>query len=242
MLKTAQAKASNQPLETYAPIARMLLTMDDGELTRMRYKFEICYPLAKEGIAFLKYPIFHSLAEQQGVTLGSSYKGSDNARLFTDHIAEAQRNMFYQSSADIHFISFMMDGSTDSGNEEQDIIFVVYCKIDEHTKEIRFHTTYILGILNPTFTTAGGLLGCLQIALDNLDVKICNKDDLLGNESCPVLVGGGTDGASVNVGVHSGTKARMQDELPWLFWSWCFSHRLELACKNACESFVFQCQ
>ena len=26
---------------------------------------------------------------------------------------------------------------------------------------------------------------------------------------------------------------------PWLFWAWCFSYRLELACKDACTSSLF---
>ncbi len=54
-----------------------------------------------------------------------------------------------------------------------------------------------------------------------------------------MLVGGGTDVASVNIGIHSGMWAQVQKTAPWLFWSWCFSHLLELACKDACTSKVF---
>ena len=49
----------------------------------------------------------------------------------------------------------------------------------------------------------------------------------------PVLVGGSTDGTSVNIGVHNGMKGQMQSALPWLHWAWCYSHHLELACKDA---------
>ena len=31
----------------------------------------------------------------------------------------------------------------------------------------------------------------------------------------------------------------MQSTFPWLFWAWCFSHRLELACKDALTSSLF---
>ena len=54
-----------------------------------------------------------------------------------------------------------------------------------------------------------------------------------------MLVRGGTDGASVHVGVYTGLKAQMQQALPWLHWSWCYAHRLELACKNAFASSLF---
>ena len=37
----------------------------------MMHKFEICYVIAREGLAFLKYPALHALAERQGVELGS---------------------------------------------------------------------------------------------------------------------------------------------------------------------------
>ena len=37
----------------------------------------------------------------------------------------------------------------------------------------------------------------------------------------------------------AGMKIQMQDVLPWLFWAWCFSHRLKLACKNAFKNPLF---
>ena len=43
----------------------------------------------------------------------------------------------------------------------------------------------------------------------------------------------------MNVGVHSGMKTKMQEVIPWLSWAWCFSHRLELACKDAFTSSIF---
>ena len=49
-----------------------------------------------------------------------------------------------------------------------------------------------------------------------------------------VLVGGGSDG--VNMSESNGLKGMMQQALPWLCWSWCCSHRLKLACKDAFSS------
>ena len=58
-------------------------------------------------------------------------------------------------------------------------------------------------------------------------------------EDKPVLVGVGTDGASVNVGGINGLRGKIQQELPWIYWSWCNAHRLELACKDAFCSPLF---
>ncbi len=82
-MRAASARAQNLPAELYAPIARSLAVLDGREKERMTRKFEICYVLAREGIAFLKYPPFHALAESQGVELGSSYKRADCAKTFT---------------------------------------------------------------------------------------------------------------------------------------------------------------
>ena len=185
--------------------------------------------LAREGVAFHKYPASHCLAERQGVRLGSSYKRSESAKQFTYYIAEAQRSMFLQSLLQVNFFSFLMDGSTDAGNIEQEMIFVIYCKRDDKAKMMRSHTRY-LALLNPTRSTAEGLIDCLSGALERLDIDVSQKESVLNAECRPVLVGGGTDAASVNVGVHSGMKVKMQDTLP---------HRLELACKDAFKSLLF---
>ena len=66
-----------------------------------------------------------------------------------------------------------------------------------------------------------------------------DKESVLNTEARPVLISGGTDGASVNVGVHIGMRAIMPDTLLWLYWAWCFSHRLELASKDGFTSFLF---
>lgn len=55
----------------------------------------------------------------------------------------------------------------------------------------------------------------------------------------PVLVGCGTDGASVNVSHQNGMRGKLQAALPWLYWSWCYAHRLELACKDSFTSHLF---
>ena len=97
-------------------------------------------------------------------------------------------------------------------------------------------STRYLGIISPDSCRATGLIDCLKtVLLERLEVTV---DNILQGDK-PVLIGGGTDGASVNVGIHSGMKTKMQEVIPWLSWAWCFSHRLELACKDAFTSSLF---
>ncbi len=84
--------------------------------------------------------------------------------------------------------------------------------------------------MNPTHNTAEGLIDSLGEALGRLGLAdIRDREQVLGVGG-PVLVGGGTDGASVNVSIHNGMKGQMQSPVPWLYWAWCYSHLLELAC------------
>ncbi len=71
-MRAASARAQNLPAESYAPIARSLAVLDGREKERMT---RICYVLAREGIAFLKYLPFHALAEIQGWSLDRRTSG-----------------------------------------------------------------------------------------------------------------------------------------------------------------------
>lgn len=53
-----------------------------------------------------------------------------------------------------------------------------------------------------------------------------------------MLVGIGTDGASANIAA-AGLKGLVEKEAPWVHWSWCLAHRVELAVKDALKSTSF---
>ena len=71
-------------------------------------------------------------------------------------------------------------------------------------------------------------------------------NDILDSEEClavkghPVLVGIGSDGATVNISDQNGIRGKIQNALPWLFWAWCYCHRLELACRDSLSSSLFK--
>lgn len=122
------AKASNLPVTSYSPIARSLLTMDESIRSRMMKKFDICYVMAKEGMAFKKFPALHALEERHEVDLGFSYKNAPSAKTFTHYIAESQRQSFLASFfATSSFYSFLMDSSTDAGNVEDELVSIQFC-------------------------------------------------------------------------------------------------------------------
>ena len=236
--KAHQARDRNEPLASYAPIASSLVNMDAATKARMKRKFDICFVMAKEGLSFSKYPALFDLESRHDVDLGLAYRNDVAARSFTQFIAESQRRSFLQSLSSTNFVSFLMDGTTDAGNLEDELFVALYCKKDDVLREIRSCARY-LSVVNPEKADADGLVKCVQVALKRLEIEdVLDRDCVLGTK--PVLVGGGTDGASVNISQHSGLKGKMQDVLPWLFWAWCFAHRLELASKNGLTSKLFK--
>ena len=134
-----------------------------------------------------------------------------------------------------------MDGSTDAGNIEEELIVIMYCVKDEASESIKSFARYFT-IEVPKKADSDGLIECLGRALEKLGItNILDKESVLGVEKDkPILIGGGTDGASVNISEQNGMKGKMQRELPWIYWSWCYAHRLELACKDALSSQLFK--
>lgn len=239
-LAVDNAKAANQSVATYAPIARSFLRLEESVKTKMKLKFDICYLMAKEGMAFEKYPSLHQLESRHGVSIGSNYATPQSAKLFTHYIALAQRESFFTQISASKFYSFLMDGSTDAGNLEQESIIILFCQKDDSTRKLKSCMRF-LSMATPERADADGLLKCLSQSLEPLGIDdVLNKENVIGVSGKPVLVGGGTDGASVNVAENSGMKGKIQTALPWITWSWCYAHRLELACKNALTSTVFK--
>ena len=174
--------------------------------------------MAKEGIAFTKYTALCNLETRHDVDLGVAYKNDVSAKSFTRYIAQSQRNDFLRSFFDTHhFFSFLMDGTTDSGNVEDELIIVLYCRRDDVVKEIKACARY-LSVVTPDKANSDGLVTCLKDAMTRLRIGDALDSDVVLS-SKPVLIGGGTDGASVNIGQHHSMRAQLQGSLNWLFWA-----------------------
>jgi len=239
-LRTEQARLSNVPIVSYAPIVQSFAAMETSTREKLEKRFDVCYMLAKEDMAFRKYPAICHLERKHGVELGESYQTKDSASAFTGYIALQQRNTFLSSFSKAHFFSFLMDGSTDAGNIEEEIFVLLHCLKDDSAEVIRCNARFF-SVVAPKKADADGLIECLSTVLQ--EIGICSeikKSNLLEVVGKPILVGGGTDGASVNVGEQNGMKGKLRSEIPWLFWAWCYGHCLELACKDALLSNIFK--
>ena len=132
-----------------------------------------------------------------------------------------------------------MDGMTDVARAEDEAIVLLYCKQDDLLKEIQSCARF-LSVNTANKADADDLLKCLGEALSILGIEnLSDQSNILA--SMPILVGGGTDGASVNIAQHSSIKANFCHTIPWIYWSLCFAHHLELASQNGLVSPLFKC-
>ena len=99
---------------------RFLSSMDEEMRERMGKKFDVCFMMAKESLLFTKYPTLLELESRHGVDLGLAYSTPDLAKAFTSYIVKNQRQTFLNtlSSSGSRFFSFLMDVTTDAGNQE----------------------------------------------------------------------------------------------------------------------------
>ena len=82
-------------------------------------------------------------------------------------------------------------------------------------------------------TPMAQLIECLSQSLLPLGImNLLDQKSVLDAEGKPILVGGGTDGASINIAQQNGMMGKIQNAQPCLMWSWCYAHRLELSCKK----------
>ena len=108
-----------------------------------------------------------------------------------------------------------MDGTTDAGNIEDELIVIMTFYKNDMVREVKSVARY-LSVEIPKKVDADGIILCLQRSLQALRVEnLLSKESVL--QSKPILVGGGTDGASVNIADQNGMNEKLQRELPWLF-------------------------
>ena len=136
------------------------------------------------------------------------------------------------------FFSFPMDGSTDTGNVEDEVIVLLHCFKDEKKNKEMCSYARFFSVQVPK---KAGLTDYLVSVLQEIGISnVFNKNYALETADKPILIGGETDGASINIRQQNGMKAKLEKHLPCLFWAWCYDHCLELACKDALSINLFK--
>ena len=180
---------------------------------------DINYQMAKGGIAFRQFPNFVAVEKKHGVNLGETYHNKIGAKEFTSCIAESLSVDLVSSLDKSNYFTLLMDGSTDSAISENELIYVLYIDSDSGKLVCRYLKNKAIKNAN-----AEGLKTLLKKSLEEMGL----------NDYEHRLVGLGVDGAAVNFGRKRGLVQLLKSDIPSLnIGVHCFSHRLELAVKDA---------
>ena len=94
-----------------------------------------------------------------------------------------------------------MDGTTDANNQEDELMVIVYCT--KNREQLTVCTRY-LSLGHPTRANTAGLFGEASKFM-GIDF-ICRVSQYSSVSGIPVLMGGASDGAAVNIADHRGLK------------------------------------
>ena len=212
----------------YAPIARALSTMDEASRQTMKKKFEVAFTIAKNNMAMTKMKPICELEERHGIDLGQGYKNNQACATFIEFIALDQQRSLIEVLSRVNFFSLQADGTTDSGNTEDELFLAVYFDHSAADHKVCVVNRFF-SVRRPNSGTAKGLSDCLKQAVKYVG---------LPSEWNKKLVGFGCDGTSVNIGDHR-LKMYLQQTAPWIEVFWCLAHRLELSLKDAVKDTLF---
>ena len=137
-VRKEQAQSKGLGAAAYAPIARALQILPKDNRKQLRHKFEIAYFVATEKISFKKYPKLCELEARHGVDVGTTYVNEVVGRSFLHFMAEAKCRTVVDILGKADFFSILLDGSTDKGNQDNELVLTVWC--DPEGKDERIHT------------------------------------------------------------------------------------------------------
>ncbi|XP_030260383.1 zinc finger protein 862-like isoform X2 [Sparus aurata] len=197
-------------------VGRQQASSDEETIKQLKMKFNIAYYVAKEEIAFTKFPKLFALHKKNGVDINPTYNNDKRCAEMIGQIADVMREELREKIESAHYLAVLIDGDTDVSNTECEI---VYIRLVEAGKPVNI----LVGQQALGHAHALGVLNATKAAF----AAVCEGD---GESWMKKLVSFGADGASVNMGRQGGVVAHLQHEAGlYIIPIHCMPHRLELA-------------
>ena len=198
-----------------------------GELEKesVQKLHDIAYYIASKGHAFTDFKDHIELEKLHEVKYSGAYENESACRDFIFSISE----YFFEEGIKkkletVNFLAILCDGSTDKSITEQEVLFVVFTDPETCLPTMKF-----FHVVAPSDSQDAP--GLKQAITDTFKKHFLES-------ALKKIVFLSSDGASVNCGKNSGLIRLFQEDYPWMCFVWCFSHRLELALKDALKDFM----
>ena len=215
-----------QEVPSYSAIGVGLKRMGEKEKDAIIKLNDIAHYVAVKGRAFTHFQDLIELEKLHGVKFQSgSYENETGCKDFIKNIADYFfKKDLYDKLLRVNFIAILCDGTTDTSIIEQEVIYIFF--VDPDTMESTLTFFECLGL--ESSQDANGMLEAIKAAFEKYNLStLLNKMIFLSS-----------DGASVNSGKKSGLVSLFKAEHEWVTFIWCFSHRLELALKDALKEYT----
>ena len=214
-------------IPTDSAIASGFQKMSEKERIGLRKLMDVAHFIALKGRPFTDFKDLIELEKLHGVKFDTSaYENESACRDFIKSISSYLFDIDVRDKLKrVNFVAILVDGTTDRAVKEQEVLYVMYVDPDTHTPSLSYFEVMEIDEFDQT---APGMLSAIKSAFSRNNLS--NLWDKLIYLS--------SDGASVNCGKDSGLIAQIQEEHEWVLFVWCFSHRLELALKDALSDFT----
>ena len=180
----------------------------------MSILFKTVYHLTQLGRPFTDFQKEIQFLKSIDVKVSDTYANDKQCRVFMDFIAK-DLHFEMKSLYDGKFFAILSDGSTDTSNQEEEIVYIRF--IDNGLPVTRFVTLKTMTKANAENLT--------QALMDTMSID-------MGQNWKEQLVACCFDGAAVMLGAKSGVATRLKNQLPHITVIHCCAHRLELAIKD----------
>ena len=94
-------------------------------------------------ILFTNYPALCELETKHGVEVCSAYHNQNAGRIFCYFIAESKKEHLVEALSKAKFFSLLLDGSTDTGNIDDELFVVVWWETDSSDEIVRTNVMYL---------------------------------------------------------------------------------------------------
>jgi hypothetical protein len=218
--KLATEMGVNEPVAQQPESDRALGMLTANVANRVGNLIKTAHAIARNARPYTDFVWMCELDRSKGLDIGSTYQTDKYCKIFQESIAEVERKLLAERVARSKFISVMIDGSTDTSVQEQEIIYI-------RTVESGVPRMEFVSVESCEKSDAPSILKAIENAMET---------EIQDRDWKSKLVGLTTDGAAVMVGKNAGLAALLKRERPQLVALHCVSHRLELAVKSVAKA------